>query len=173
MTPPTATTVRTVDLASYLGTLGASYAPSKVILLRPLRPVSVYLSSQAKSNFDRGQTPDGAPWPPLKRQRARNKRAAKAGKRAGAHTGQKPLLDSGILMASMSARAASANAIRAVTGGAGAASLEQGSNVNYGGFHQNGTRHIPRRQFAGITDQMVTRIGDIVVDDVVRQMAGR
>lgn len=173
MNPPTATTVRLVDLAQYLGTLGAAYSPAKLDMTRPLRPVSVYLASQAKMNFDRASTPDGAPWPPLKRQRPRNKRAAKAGKRKGKHSGQKPLRDSGILMASMSARAATAGAVRAITGGAGRANLEQGSNVDYGGYHQFGTRHIPKREFSGITDAMVGRIGDIVVDDLVRQMGGR
>ena len=52
----------------------------------------------------------------------------------------------------------------------GRASLEQGSNLEYAARQNFGGGGIPARPFAGITDPMADRIGELIADDVVRQM---
>lgn len=126
---------------------------------KSMRETSVYLASEAKRNFSEGRDPDGNPWKPLKRQRNR-----KRDRRAKGGTGQKPLRDTGLLMASMSARGS--GAVRDI----GAFHLEQGTSISYGAFHQFGTRHIPARRFAGITSKMLDRIADFILADAVRQL---
>lgn len=134
---------------------GMGVDPAALDYSRGLKAVSVYLSAQAKRCFSESRTPDGTPWPPLK-----NPSRRRGGKSA------KPLVDKGILMASMSATAASRGAVRDIT----RVSLEHGTEIEYAGFQNFGTRTIPAREFVGITDQMAGRIEQIIADDVARQL---
>ena len=129
--------------------------PSKIDLRAVLRTVGLYLASQAKRNFDQGQSPDGVPWAPLVR----------PSRKRGGPTA-KPLRDTGILMASMAAGADHVEDIDA-------ASLTWGTNVWYAGFHQHGTRRIPARPFIGLTPQMEMRIAQIVIDGIAKQVKAR
>lgn len=131
-----------------------------------LKDFSVQLAAWGKQSFDQSRAPDGSPWKPLKR--ARNRRRDRRARKRGGGSGQKPLRDTGVLMASMSATAGAKGGVRIF----GQASLEQGTAVEYAAFHQQGTRHIPARPFAGLTAAMVDRLGDIAADRVARQIAG-
>jgi phage virion morphogenesis protein len=115
---------------------------------RPLKVVAIYLAARAKDRFDQSAGPDGRPWPPLKRPRPKRK-----GQRAGR---DKPLIDTGLLRASMSARHA-ADHIEEVHG----SSLTFGTSVWYASFHQHGTQTIPARPFSGLSPVDETRIQEI------------
>jgi phage gpG-like protein len=143
--PATAShTVSLAGLQAELQQLGID--PATVDFSRGLRAAAVYLASMSKRNF--------AAWPPLKN----------PSRRPGGRSAR-PLVDKGILMASVSA-SGGGGAVRDVT----TRSLEFGTNVSYAGFHQYGTRTIPARRFLGITEAMAKRIEELIADDVVRQM---
>lgn len=142
-------------------------SPAEIDWRPTLRDWSVYLATKAKESFDRGASPDGTPWAPLKRQR--NRRRDKRGRRAGGGTGQKPLRDTGLLMASMSAAAGVQGSVREF----GPASLTQGTAIFYGSFHQEGGRHLPARPFAGVTNAMADMLANIAADRLMRQYFGR
>jgi phage virion morphogenesis protein len=151
--PATAShTVSLAGLQAELQQLGID--PATVDFSRGLRAAAVYLASMSKRNFAGSHEPDGAPWPPLKN----------PSRRPGGRSAR-PLVDKGILMASVSA-SGGGGAVRDVT----TRSLEFGTNVSYAGFHQYGTRTIPARRFLGITEAMAKRIEELIADDVVRQM---
>jgi phage virion morphogenesis protein len=144
----------TVNLAGLEAELrGLGIDPATADFSRALNITAVYLAGMTKRNFTGSHDPDGSPWPPLKNpSRRRGGRSAK------------PLVDRGLLMASVSAQGG--GSVRDVT----PRSLEFGTNVSYAGYHQFGTRTIPARRFLGITDAMAKRIEELVADDVVRQM---
>jgi phage gpG-like protein len=123
-----------------------------------MKKTSVLLANEAKKNFDGSHSPDGLSWLPLKRRRPGKRNKGKRG------LGAKPLIDTGLLMASMQGRGSS------TVKNLGPMSLEQGTAVKYGVFHQYGTLHIPKREFAGITNAMITRIVQYITDDVIRQL---
>src|SRR5262245_26052808 len=141
--------VSLAGLAGVLGSVGGplDYQPS-------LKLVAVYLAAQARRSFDEGRGPDGRPWRPLK----------KPSKRRGGASA-KPLRDTGLLMASLSARGA--QHVEEYQ----PAALEFGTAVRYGRYHQDGTRTIPARPFLGTTPAMDERIGEIVADQLARQVA--
>jgi phage gpG-like protein len=146
----------TVDLEGLARDLEAhNIDPGTVDYTRALTAVSVYLWAQAKRCFVTSSTPDGVPWPPFKRTPSRRRGGRSA----------KLLIDTGLLMASTSARNAR-GAVRNMTRN----TLEQGSNLFYAGFQNDGTRAIPARPFVGITAAMADRIADIVADDIERQL---
>lgn len=131
--------------------------PAALDYSRGLRAASVYLAAQSKLCFAESRTPDGTPWPPFKRTPSRRRGGRSA----------KLLIDKGILAASMSAAAAGARgAVRDLT----RVSLEQGTNIDYAGWQNFGTRTIPAREFVGITPAHAARIEELIADDVVRQM---
>lgn len=116
--------------------------------------VRVLVLSETLQHFARGVTPDGTPWAPLKRPSKR-----RGGKSA------KPLRDKGLLMASVT--------------GAGAGHVEEltktafvfGTNLDYAGFHQFGTRRIPQREFLGLGLKTIDRVAGIVADVATKQLA--
>lgn len=147
---------QTLNLQGLADTLrGMSVDPASLDYTHGLKAASVYLSAQAKRCFSESRTPDGAQWPPLKN----------PSRRRGGRTA-KPLVDKGLLMASMSAVAATNGAVRDIT----KTSVEHGSNLEYAGWQNDGTRTIPARPFVGITDAMAAKIETIIADDVARQM---
>ncbi len=122
---------------------------------RPIQTTAVYLSSQAKKCFDEQRSPWGVPWagwahPPSK-------------KRGG--PGAKLLIDTGVLMGSMS----SGGSYHVEEGTS--ASLLWGTSVPYAGYQQRGTVTIPARPFVGVSEPMLKRIQDILLDYVKRAFA--
>ena len=126
-----------------------------------LRQVAVLLASETKQNFESSREPDGRPWKPLKVRKG------------------KPLVDTGLLMASIAAAARSLDTTTPqtpveVTGGAESqiditpTSLVFGTRVDYASYHQFGTGRIPAREFLGITDAMVDKIG-LIAEDFAEQ----
>lgn len=159
---------------------------------RTTADVATYLAAQVKRRFDEGVGPDGSAWLPLKqpRNRPRDRRGAKA----GGGSGQKPLRDSGRLMAS----ATGASSILET----GPLHVVQGTNLEYARVHQFGatmrrparmrtdrsfwsflngegdriytrrirehTITIPARPFLGINERDVYRIQQIAMDNLLR-----
>lgn len=121
-----------------------------------LKVVMVLLASETKMNFHRGASPDGIPWVPLKRPRKKGQ------------TRDKPLRDRGLLMASASANTSGPGAVRDVT----THSLEYGSSLHYGGYHQTGTEFIPQRQWLGMTEATADKVARIVADFVAKGLTG-
>ena len=173
-----ATANLTITLAELPGVLDEVARETEPKDLKPLlETMSVYLSATAKRRFHEGIDPDGAIWKPLAMQRARPRDKVNRNPRS---TGQKPLRDTGLLMAS-------------VTGGAGGfvnigdTWLEQGTNLEYAAFHQfgvgpirpvtkkalfwpgaahpvKGTKGIPARPFLGINDRDADKLALMTAD---------
>lgn len=133
-------------------------AAARPDISKPLKVIRVLVIAEQKEHFARGEAPDGTPWLPLKRPRRRPRDRRKS-RRAGT---DKPLRDTGLLMASVSARGVNTIDVMTATG------LEFGSSLNYAGFHQHGTRHIPARPFLGLSDQLIERAGQIVGEHLTR-----
>lgn len=126
-------------------------------LLRLHKRLNLLLVADAKRNFDEGHGPNGEVWPPLKRPRKKGR------------SGEKPLRDTGVLMASLSA--GRPGSISEVT----PQGLRFGTSVAYASFHQRGTRTIPRRRFLGVGVELRRKMDAVVSEalaEVVRQIAG-
>lgn len=139
------------------------------------------LVAASKQNFAGGHAPDGTPWAPLKRPRSRPR-----DRRVHGGTGQKPLRDTGIAMASLTA--GGQGSVDRMT----ANELVYGTNLEYVAVHQYGhtfparsrakpwvfsgpdgkpvfTRRlgpitIPARPFLGWNDDMADNCANILAD---------
>lgn len=87
----------------------------------PLRRCAESVRSATKRNFARGQGPNGQTWPPLRFARVRG------------GGGQKPLRDTGLLMASVTTKGAK-GAIESITDSL----LRIGTNLDRAALHQHG-----------------------------------
>jgi phage virion morphogenesis protein len=142
------------DLGKLLGKLGSDLA--RLDLTKPLNTVAFYLASQAKQSFDKGQSPDGQPWAPLKNPSAR---------RGGPSS--KPLRDTGVLMASLAGRGAgNVTKVRSTA-------LDWGTSVAYASYHQQGTGRIPARPFLGIGPKQEDGIVRILVEHIEKMLKER
>ena len=99
-----------------------------------MRAVGLEAEALIQESFREGRAPDGERWKPLAVRRGASKRAARRRGNIRARQSDQPLRDTGALMRSVSHRA-SVQAVRA------------GVTKKYGGYHQTGTKHIPRRPF--------------------------
>lgn len=86
--------------------------------------------AEVQLGFRKQQDPYGAAWAPLKRDRARNKKAAK---KNGKSSKGKILRDTGRLANSITGRASSNQVV-------------VGTNVEYAAYHQYGTRYMADRR---------------------------
>lgn len=127
-------------------------------LERPLKACAATISAATKGYLQSSRGPDGQPWAPLKHPRH--------GKR---HKGSsaKPLLDSGLLRASASAKGAAGH-VEVISAG----TLTYGTNLDYASFHQFGTRTIPARPFQGVGPDLQETLDNIVADWLAEQVAG-
>ena len=124
------------------------------------KQVAVALSADAKRRFVEGNAPDGTPWQPLARPRGR-KRDRKKRKGQGA---DKPLRDTGLLMASLTASGVGApQHVERVT----ESGMIFGTSVPYASFHQHGTSRIPARPFLGISPRLQTALRRLITDYLV------
>jgi phage gpG-like protein len=146
---------------------------------QPLKLCAIALAADTKKNFEGSHTPDGQPWLPIKpRRRKRDKIAwLKRQKKGLAKLPDKPLVDTGLLMASVSAAdATQQGAIRDITH----ARLVFGSSIEYGEYHQRENRaglNFPRREWLGINTQTANTMSKIVeefvANKVVEALGGR
>lgn len=121
------------------------------------KQVRLLLIAATKENFVGQHTPDRTPWVPFRRTPSR--------RRGG--PGSKLLRDKGLLMASVTA--------------SGGGHLEEqtpqrfvfGTNLHYAGYHQFGTRRIPRRQFLGLGQKLLQDIDEAIGEFVEKKLAGR
>lgn len=155
--------------------------------------LALVLERETKKNFDDGATghaPDGTPWLPLKnpRDRPRDRRARK-----GDGNSQRPLRDSGILMASLTG--SGENHVERVED----RRLTWGTNVDYAGVHQNGAEipeqrrdrpwvfasggktiftrkiaahSIPARPFLGLNEEILDQVDEILSEFAGKAIAG-
>lgn len=124
------------NLDDLIRTVEVSLVPTA--MPNTIQDVSTYLTSVVKRRFASGTGPDGQTWDELKfpRHRRRDQNA-----RGG--TGQKPLYDSGVLMASASGQEGAAGAVKEM----GAFHLVQGSNLDYAAIHNfGGVIHKPEQK---------------------------
>lgn len=145
----------------------------------PLRRIAVLARSSVLENFSGSHSPEGIPWLPLRHRRANSKGE------------DKPLRDTGVLMASVTA-SGSAGHVEAIT----SRSLKLGTNIVYAAVHQFGhtfqrparrrdkpwvfvgrggatvftrsirahTQTVPARPFLGWGDQLLHRSGQILAE---------
>jgi len=121
------------------------------------KQVRLFLIAATKENFVGQHTPDGTPWMPFRRSPSR--------RRGG--PGSKLLRDTGLLMTSVTA--------------SGAGHIEEqapqrfvfGTNLHYAGYHQFGTRRIPRRQFLGFGPKLLQDIDAAIGEFVEKKLAGK
>ena len=119
---------------------------------RPLKVCALLVKSDVRENFQGSHTPDGKPWKSLKRPRS--------GKRHKGKGPAKPLLDTGLLAASMSANGQ--GHIEEIT----SHTLTVGSNLHYAAYQNDGTRTIPSREFAGFSSEVITDIDEVLLEFV-------
>ncbi len=43
-----------------------------------------------------------------------------------------------------------------------------GTNVDYARFHQNGTRHLPKRRVVDLTEEQIDELAELVADRLVK-----
>jgi phage gpG-like protein len=120
----------------------------------PLRRSAIILVSYARQSFDGAHDPDGRPWAPLQRPRRRGR------------SGEKPLRDTGLLMASLTAGSGAAGHVERLS----PHELVWGTNIEYAGFHQDGTRHVPARPFLGINNECASDIAQSFAEYVAAQV---
>jgi phage gpG-like protein len=179
-----------MQMEGLLRGLEQSVAPANFPYRAVLNDLSVYLAGRAKESFENSAAPDGTKWAALKRPRNRTR-----DKRASGGTGQKPLRDRDILMASATGQGP--NGVRNF----GPTWLEQGSKLNYAGPQNYGAKinkpeqvrpypkkpfvfegpegrrifarrirahtvTIPARPFLGLTDQDGSRMAQIAAERV-------
>lgn len=153
-------TVGTKDLSLLLTKLAST------LDVRPIhRAWGVQLVAFTRRAFDTATAPDGQPWAPLKRPRPQTKaqkKRAKAGKTTG--TGDKPLRNTGLLMASYSARGS--DHVEESQGNV----FVFGSSVKYAGFHNFGTGTIPARPQVQMTAAIEQRLADIAEQLIAKQL---
>lgn len=112
-----------------------------------------HLAGALGKGFLSSQSPDGTAWAPLK------------GKRPKGHNqGTRPLIDFGDLLASV---ASTANGHVEIVGDD---SAEFGTDLDYAGFQNDGTRRIQARPFIGVSDDMADLVAELVADDLIEQI---
>lgn len=127
-------------------------------LLHQLAPLLV---SESRRCFEQSRGPDGVSWRPLKRPRNRARDRRARAKAKGKGRSDKPLLDTGLLMASIYAQPT------------GPLQLTQGSRLEYAGYQNDGTRHIPARPFLGVSEDGLKQIEQATADFVVTELLKR
>ena len=133
--------------------LGAMASRVESLTFAPaLKVASVMIGAAAKENFARGHAPDGTPWAPLKRPRS------------GSKGGDRPLRDTGLLMASVSGGSGHVEEVSAFA-------LLAGTRVGYGQYHQHGTRTVPARPFLGFGPALVEKLDRVFSDHLGREMS--
>lgn len=124
---------------------------------KPLAVCAQIAKADVKQHFQDSRAPDGSTWAPLKRLRG--------GKRHKKST-PKPLLDSGLLAASMAARGE--GHVEEIT----AVSLTVGSNLDRAAPQNFGApwKGIPAREFAGLSEHAQEQCDEVLADFLAEQM---
>jgi len=117
----------------------------------PLEVSKLLIVGATRQNFNQGRDPEGVPWLPLKRPRRRSK------------GGDLPLRDTGKLRASVTGGARTVERITDTE-------LIFGTNLEYAGFHQFGTRFIPKREFLGFNAPLINDIDRAFTEYVEKQL---
>lgn len=119
---------------------------------KTLKVIATLMAAKTKENFQASRSPEGKTWAPLLRPRS--------GKRHKKST-PKPLLDRGLLQASISSRSAAGHIEEINDYG-----IEFGTNLNYAGYHQHGTKNMVARPFLGFNDELLTQIDKILGEHI-------
>ena len=111
------------------------------------------IEQEERAAFAGEKTPGGEEWQPL---------APFTNKKKG-HA--RRLYESGALMAAMIDHAMPHH-IGEITD----RWMTYGTDLEYAGFHQDGTDRIPQREFAGLSEETVDRLAGRVADDLVEKL---
>ncbi len=136
---------------------------------RPLRTIAVLVAGDTRLNFTGQHAPDGSPWLPLRRPRtlpASTRRRIQARRR---RTGERDqiLRDTDVLMASVT----SSGAPRHI-GTVSPHRLTWGTNLEYAGFLQDGTRFMPARPFLGMSSRLQAQVNQVLAEFVAGHLGG-
>ena len=125
--------------------------------------IRILMLGVSRDSFQNSRTPEGKSWPPLKnaRRRPRDKRKGRKGK-------DKPLLDTGLLRASVTTPQGKDHVDKETP-----TTLVIGSNLFYAGFHQFGTRTIPVRKYLGWNRELIERTKVVVRDHAIKVLRSR
>ena len=140
-------------LGPWMEQVGAAIANPQ--LQAPIQDWLTHLAGDLSQAFLSSRTPDGMPWPPLKKRRP-----------AGHNQGHRPLIDFGDLLSSVVS--IGNGHIEAVTND----SAEFGTDLFYAGFQNFGTSRIPAREFMAASDEMQDLAAELVADDLIHQIQG-
>lgn len=124
-------------------------------LANPIHNWLTHLAGDLGQAFLSSRSPDGTPWPPLKRKRPK-----------GHNPGHRPLIDFGKLLASVVSDGT--GHVETVTDD----SAEFGTSVDYAGYQNFGTSHIPAREFMAASDDMQDLAAELVASDLILQIQG-
>jgi len=141
---------KTLNLGDLIGALAIAGQYDTATLLKILEQELV---GATKRNFLQEQDPDGNPWAKLKRPRRNSKGRDRI------------LQDTGALRTSVTAKGARGNIdLKTPT------SLTWGTNLHYAKFHQDGTKHIPKREFLGIGEKLAEKMEAVAYDYIEEQI---
>ncbi|MCA9013865.1 MAG: phage virion morphogenesis protein [Planctomycetaceae bacterium] len=111
------------------------------------------LKADLAQGFQSSTAPDGTPWAPLKHPRPK-----------GHNQDNKPLIDTGRLQESVLYNGDEHH--EEISNGG----LVMISEVEYGRFHQEGTRKFPARPFMGFSEKVLDTAADLTADSVANQI---
>lgn len=141
----------TITLDQFPGWLEAR---ARVLDGRDLSPlvkvVKQLLIADTQLNFKLGADPDGEPWAPLEPATLKKK---------GRGANPQPLRNTGILAASLAAGGGQFSVSTET-----ATAIEWGTAVEYGVFHQLGTRNMAQRRFLGVGARLRAKIDRAIKD---------
>jgi phage virion morphogenesis protein len=154
-------TTQEVGFGDLMRRLGVTADQLAKIDFRPALEVCARLiQNDTRERFRKGEDPDGKKWKPLKH----------PPKIPKGRSVDQPLWATGRLVASTGAGVA--DHVEELT----PHSLVIGSSVQYAGYHQFGTKHIPARPFLGVGADLAKQLDDVVadfaVDAVVKSLGG-
>jgi phage gpG-like protein len=132
----------------------------------PLEEVRELLRSETEIGFQTETDPDGNKWPELKPQTI--KRKLRRAKRERHQSRNKILQDKGDLADSLLVKPRTTGTVEELS----ESTLDWGTEIPYGWFHTEGTKHMPKREFVGVSESAADRIEDILADHVEKVICG-
>ncbi len=143
------------SLQDFARKLGVAVDGLQSIDWRPALTVcALLIQNDTRERFRRFEDPDGRKWAPLK-----HKPKIPKGR-----TVDQPLWATGRLVASTAAGAP--DHVEQLSRN----QLVYGTNVQYGKYHQFGTKHMVARPFLGVGDDLREKIEDVLIDYAVDEL---
>ena len=132
-----------------------------------LKKIAVLLQAESKRAFAGSRSPEGEAWAPLKRPRNRPRDRKVRKKARGKPARDKVLVDTGLLM--MSVTAAGQGSVTEI----GPTSVTVGTTVPYASYHARGTRRMVARPFLGVGEGALNLIETMTADFIRKELIRR